>query len=194
MFSLEKQTLFYCRPTAKGAHRCWGKKERAEASPVCREMFSCRQLLTIVLSQFPHGPCSVFVRGRIFLALYHCQRCLNEMLLSFMLAVAVKQLWSRWWMLLWVTLVFWLPGLVHNFLFKVLEDFWASVIKDSFKIFIILTVRWEWRLQCSTVGEGNQRICVRISFWESSLAVSAGAQLSHKSEEHKIYISDTLDV
>lgn len=32
---------------------------------------------------------------------------------------------------------FWLPGLVHNFLFKVLEDFWAPVIRDSFKIISI---------------------------------------------------------
>lgn len=38
------------------------------------------------------------------------------------------------------------------------------------------------------VGEGNQRICVRISCWGSSLAVCVGAQLFHKSEECKRHL------
>lgn len=85
---------------------------------------------------------------------------------------------------------FWLPGLMHNFLFEVLQDVWASCLKrflqDDFDFF-----HWfhqfnyhagSRRLQCNTLGENspkgqcvqcNRRTAVRLfsglSVWLSVL-------------------------
>lgn len=119
------------------------RKQRAEASPVCLALgnvYSCRHLFTIFLSQFPNGSCSVSLRMSIFLALYHCERCLKEMMLSFMLTVyelLLANSFDHSMSAAWSYYYFWLSGLIHNFLFKILEGFWAPVIRDSFKIIVI---------------------------------------------------------
>lgn len=66
------------------------KKQCAEVSPVCLALgnvCSFRHLFAIFLSQFPNGSCSISLRGNIFLALYCCERCLKEIMLSFMLTM-----------------------------------------------------------------------------------------------------------
>lgn len=62
------------------------------------------------------------------------------MMLSFMLAVyelLLSNSFDHSMNATWSYYYFWLPGLMHNFLFKILEDFCALVIRDSFKIIMI---------------------------------------------------------
>lgn len=96
---------------------------------------------------------------------------------------------------------------MHNFLFKVLEDFWALVIRDSFKImlisffiyfytgFISLTVmvgmevavqhngRKESKDPCQTFPSGD---CLWLSVLVHNCFIKVRSL-------RNIYISDTLD-
>lgn len=101
---------------------------------------------------------------------------------------------------------FWLPGLMHNFLFKVLEVFWASLIKDSFKIILIsffniyifapassvLPSWWEWRLQWAKGIKGSvSEFPAGDLLWLSVLVHSCFIKVKSVRD---IYISTTLGV
>lgn len=117
---------------------------------------------------------------------------------------------------------FWLPGLMRNFLFEVLEDVWAPVLRDSFKMILIFCWLYQLNyrggsrgLKYNTMGENspkdqyvqcnqrtsvrlstNQRTSVRLSVCGSSLwlPVLVHGCFIKVRNVRGVYSYDTLDV
>lgn len=47
---------------------------------------------------------------------------------------------------------FWLPGLMRNFLFEVLEDVWAPGLRDSFKVILIFWWLYQFNYRGGSSG------------------------------------------
>lgn len=68
---------------------------------------------------------------------------------------------------------FWLPGLMRDFLFEVLEDVWAPVLRDSFKMILIFC----WLYQLNYRGGSTtrwERILLRTSVFSVIKAPVSG--------------------